>query len=53
MLFLSSLDNLLQHTHIIFQKGDNNFEVDHKTYKFLDRVQYPLKILRKLNNIFG
>ena len=31
MLFLSSLDNLLQDAYIIFQKGVGNFEIEHKT----------------------
>ena len=31
MLFFSSLDNLLQDIHIIFQKDVDNFEIEHKT----------------------
>ena len=31
MLFLSSLDNLLQDAHIIFHKDVGNFEIEHKT----------------------
>ena len=31
MLFLSFLDNLLQDTYIIFKKGVDNFEIEHKT----------------------
>ena len=31
MLFLSSMNNLLQDTQIIFQKGIDNFEIEHKT----------------------
>ena len=31
MLFLSSLDKLLEDAHIIFQEGFNNFEIEHKT----------------------
>ena len=30
--FLSSLGNLLQDTYIIFQKGVDYFEIEHKTY---------------------
>ena len=30
MLFLSSLDNLLKAAYIIFQKGADNFEIEHK-----------------------
>ena len=29
MLFLSSLDNLLKDAYIIYQKGDDNFEMKH------------------------
>ena len=32
MLFFGSLDNFLQDVYIIFQKGVNNFEIEHKTY---------------------
>ena len=32
MLYLSSLDNLLQDTYIIFQKSIDNFEIAQKTY---------------------
>ena len=32
MSFLSSLDNLLKDTYIIFQKDVDNFEIEHKTY---------------------
>ena len=31
MLFLSSLDKLLEDTYIIFQKGIDNFKIEHKT----------------------
>ena len=31
MLFLSSLDNVLEEAYIIFQKGVDNFEIEHKT----------------------
>ena len=31
MSFLSSLDNLLKDAYIIFQKGVDNFEIEHKT----------------------
>ena len=31
MLLLSSLDNLLQDAYIIFQKGVDYFEIEHKT----------------------
>ena len=31
MLFLSSLDNLLEDAYIIFQKDVDNFEIEHKT----------------------
>ena len=31
MLFLSSLDNLLLYAYIIFQKGVDYFEIEHKT----------------------
>ena len=31
MLFLSSLDNLLQDAYTIFQKGIDNFKIEHKT----------------------
>ena len=31
MLFLSSLDNLLQDTYIIFHKYVDDFEIEHKT----------------------
>ena len=31
ILFLSSLDNLLQYAYIIFQKGVDNFEIERKT----------------------
>ena len=34
VLFLSSLDNLLYDVYIIFQKGVDNFEIEHKTCKF-------------------
>ena len=37
MLFLSSLDSLLQDAYIIFQKGVDNFEIENKTCKFLIR----------------
>ena len=30
MLFLSSLDNLLEDAFIIYQKGIDNFEIEHK-----------------------
>ena len=32
MLFLRSLENLLNDAYIIFQKGVNNFEIEHRTY---------------------
>ena len=31
MPFLSSLDNLLYDAYFIFQKGVDNFEIEHKT----------------------
>ena len=31
MLFVNSLDNLQFDAHIIFQKGVDNFEIEHKT----------------------
>ena len=34
ILVLSSLDNLLQDAYINFQKGVDNFEIEHKTCKF-------------------
>ena len=43
MPFLSFLDNLLEDVDIVFQKGADNFEIEHKIGKFLARVQYPLK----------
>ena len=32
VFFFSSLDNLLQDAYIIFEKGVDNFEIEHKTY---------------------
>ena len=43
MLFLSSLDNLLQDDNIIFQKGVDNFEISTKHANFWLGVQYPFK----------
>ena len=34
MLFLSFLDNLLQDALSFFQKGVDNFEIEHKTCRF-------------------
>ena len=31
MLYLSSLDNLLKDTYIIFQKDVDNIKIEHKT----------------------
>ena len=31
MQFFSSLDNLLLDAYVIFQKGVNDFEIEHKT----------------------
>ena len=31
MSFLTSLENLLQDAYIIFQKGVDDFEIEHKT----------------------
>ena len=31
MPFLSSLDNLLWNAYVIFHKGVDNFEIEHKT----------------------
>ena len=36
MLFLSSLDNLLQDPYIILEKDDDNFEVEHKNILILE-----------------
>ena len=33
MPFLSSVDNLLQNAYIIFHKGVDNFEIEHKHAK--------------------
>ena len=41
MLFLSSLDNLLQDAYIIFQKGVDDFEIEHKTCLFMVRGAVP------------
>ena len=35
MLSLSSFDNLLQDAYAIFQKGVDNFEIEHKTCSIL------------------
>ena len=35
MPFLSVLDNFLQDSYAIFQKGVNYFEIDHKTCQVL------------------
>ena len=34
MIFLSSLDNLLYDAYIIYQKGVDNFELEHKNANF-------------------
>ena len=44
MIFLSSLDNLLYDTCNIFQKGVDDFEIEHKTCLFLIRGAVPLKV---------
>ena len=36
MLFLSSLDNLLEDAYIIFQKDIDNFEIEHKNMLILE-----------------
>ena len=41
MLFLSSLDNFLYDADIVFQKGGDNFEKEHKTCEFLVRGAVP------------
>ena len=50
MLYLSSLDNLLEDAYIIFQKSVDNFEIEHKTCLFLVRVQFPLKVFTKFQD---
>ena len=42
MIFLSSWDNFLQDTWIIFQKGVDNFEIEHKACLFLIRGAVPI-----------
>ena len=39
MLFLSSLDNLLQDAYIIFQKGVDNFQIAQKHANFCSTPQ--------------
>ena len=41
MLFLSFLDNLLYDGYIIFQKGVDNFEIEHKTCYFVVEGAVP------------
>ena len=43
MPVLSSLDNLLYDAYLIFQRGDDNIEIEHKHANFRLGVQYPLK----------
>ena len=50
MPLLSSLDNFLYHTYIIFQEGVENFEIDHETCSFLVRELFPLK-KERLNSL--
>ena len=40
-LFLSFLDNLQQDAYIVFQKGVDYFELEHKTCSFLVRDAVP------------
>ena len=56
MPFLSSLDNLLHDAYIIFQKGVDNFEIEHRNCYFLYGVQYPLNwtksaVMRNLKQV--
>ena len=44
MPFLSSLDNFLSDACIIFQKGVDNFEIEHKTCFFSVRGAVPPKV---------
>ena len=41
MPFLSSVDHLLRDRYIIFQKGIDNFAIEHKTCLFLVRGEIP------------
>ena len=41
MLFLSSLDNLLQGAYIIYQNGVDNFEIEHKNANFGEGSAVP------------
>ena len=51
MLFLSSVDNLLQDAYILL-KGVDNFEIELKTCLFLVKgVVPPLKVLLPLQSI--